>query len=312
MAISDLKRLLVPGALVLGGVTAGSLLAPVALASADDDSGVDTSDTTSLADAESDADTDSDAGEADGDHHHHRHGHGGMRGGIGGKVKAFAADVVTDTLGMTTDELRAALAEGKSLADVAADQGVSVDDLRSALLSAAEERIDDAVADGHLDEERAADIKAELADRIDEHLNRVHDGSMGDRHGKGRGFGRGFRGAGAQAGAEALADFLGVTTDDLRTAHQDGQTLAEIAEAQGVSEDDLVAFLMAQLEERLDTAVENGRLDADQVDDILAEAEARVEARINGEKPERLDGRGMGMGRGHRHSHADLSDGADA
>jgi len=303
MAISDLKRFLVPGALVVGGVTVGSILAPVALASADDDTGS----TDSSSETDSDQSSDADSTEADG-----RRGDGkGLRARhrIWHRARALAGDVVTETLGMTGEELRSALSEGKSLADIAVEQGVPVEDLTAALVGAAEERIDQAVSAGNLDEERAEEIKAELAERIDEHVNRVHDGSTGPR-GNGHWHRHGKHGH----GAEAVAEFLGMTTDELRAAHEDGQTLAEIAQAQGVSEDELVNFLLSKLQDRLDTAAENGRIDADQVDQILGEAETRIEEHINGEGDgEGRFGRGHGHRRfGHRHAHGPFHHGTSA
>ena len=292
MAISNLKRFLVPGALVVGGVTVGSLLAPVALASADDDTGS----------TDSSSETDSDQSvESTDDDERHRTGKGlRARHRIWHRARALAGDVVTETLGMTGEELRSALSEGKSLADIAVEQGVPVEDLTAALVGAAEERIDQAVAAGNLDEERGEKIKAELAERIDEHVNRVHDGSTGPR-GEGHWHRHGKHGHGAQA----VAEFLGMTTEELRAAHEDGQTLAEIAQSQGVSEDELVDFLLSKLQDRLDMAAENGRIDADQVEQILGEAETRIEEHINGERDgEGRLGRGHGHRRfGHRHPH---------
>lgn len=298
MAISELKRFLVPGALVVGGVTVGSLLAPVALASADDDTGS----TDSSSETDSGESTEVESTEADG---RHRNGKGlRARHRIWHRARALAGDVVTETLGMTGEELRSALSEGKSLADVAVEQGVPVEDLTAALVGAAEERIDQAVAAGNLEEERAEKIKAELAERIDEHVNRVHDGSAGPR-----GNGHWHQHSKHTHGAEALAEFLGMTTDELRAAHEDGQTLAEIAQGQGVSEEDLVDFLLSNLQDRLDTAAENGRIDADQVEKVLGEAETRIEEHINGEG----DGEGRRHRRfGHRHPHGPFHHGTSA
>lgn len=79
--------------------------------------------------------------------------------------------VAADTLGLTGEELRTALHEGQTLAEIANDQAVPPADLVDALVQAATERIDDAVADGSLDEARAAELKADLATRISELVN---------------------------------------------------------------------------------------------------------------------------------------------
>jgi polyhydroxyalkanoate synthesis regulator phasin len=69
-------------------------------------------------------------------------------------------------LGLSESELREELGAGKSLADVAAERNRSVDGLVQELVDDAEQRIDDAVDDGRLSEERAAQLKADLEDRI--------------------------------------------------------------------------------------------------------------------------------------------------
>jgi hypothetical protein len=80
------------------------------------------------------------------------HDHHGGRG-IGRLVDL---EVAASTLGLTTDELRTALAaDGATLASVAADQGVEATTLVDALVAAATERVEQAVTDGRLTREEA-------------------------------------------------------------------------------------------------------------------------------------------------------------
>lgn len=274
MAQSKFKRFMIPGAMVIGGVTAGSMLAPVALAAADDETeNIENTENTENNDAV-DQPTEADSSAED-EAVSERRGHRGHGRHLGRQI---ATGIVTETLGMTAEELRAAFEEGKSLADIAAEQGVPVEDVKAALTAEASEHIDRAVADERIDADRAAELNEGLSERIDELVNRTPGEGEG-RH-KGPGGNKGDR-------AEALAEFLGLTTEDLRAGFDDGQTLAQVAEAQGVSEDDLVAFLLGQVEERLDEAVENGRIDADDAEEKMAEAPERLEERINAEPGER-------------------------
>jgi polyhydroxyalkanoate synthesis regulator phasin len=89
-------------------------------------------------------------------------GHHGMRLGL---------DAAASALGMDVDDLRAALAEGATLAEVAQAQGVDVQVLVEALVAEAEAHIDEAVADGRIDADRAAEMKAGLTERITERIN---------------------------------------------------------------------------------------------------------------------------------------------
>lgn len=69
-------------------------------------------------------------------------------------------------LDLSESELEDELQDGKTLAEIAGEQGKSVDGLVQALVDAAEERIDEAVAAGRLPEDRATEIKQGLEDHI--------------------------------------------------------------------------------------------------------------------------------------------------
>ena len=63
-------------------------------------------------------------------------------------------DAAATYLGLTEDELRSELGNGKSLADVAKAHGKTVDGLVQALVTDAKKHLDEAVADGHLTKAR--------------------------------------------------------------------------------------------------------------------------------------------------------------
>ncbi len=117
-------------------------------------------------------------------------GMGGMRGsgGFGGMgLTQSSHDAAAKALGMTTDELYAAVQGGKSLADVAKDQKVSVDALVKAMVASAEADLATAVKDGTLTQAQADAMKSSLTERITDQVN-------GERQGRG-GPGRANRGA---------------------------------------------------------------------------------------------------------------------
>ena len=96
---------------------------------------------------------------------------------------------------------------------------------------------------------------------------------------------------------DEIAAALGMTTEELRAAMADGNSIAEIAAEQGVDLADIVDLIIADMTERLAAAVADGALTQERADEILANAEERVTAFLNGERPERPEGRG---GRGGR------------
>ena len=93
--------------------------------------------------------------------------------------------VAAEALGVTEDELRQALRDGQSMADVAAEEEVDVQTVIDALVADATTRIDEAVADGDLEADRAEELKAELPDRIADVVNGEGFGPGGPGRGPG-------------------------------------------------------------------------------------------------------------------------------
>jgi polyhydroxyalkanoate synthesis regulator phasin len=134
----------------------------------------------------------------------------------------------------------------------------------------------------------AGTITADQADAVTAHLveNRPERGEFGEGHGPG-----GHRGGpgmfGRGVASEALTDLLGIDAEELHTQLHDGATLAEIAQAQGVEVQAVIDELVAEVTERIDNAVEDGRIDQAEADEKLADAEARITDMVNNGRPER-------------------------
>ncbi|MGH9118507.1 MAG: hypothetical protein ACRD0A_11745, partial [Acidimicrobiales bacterium] len=127
----------ITGALAAGGVAGALLGAPtISIAQESDDP------TTTVA-------------EADGDAHQ-----GGCFPGRGFGLIWHGLEAAAGALGITEDELRDAMGDGQSIAEVAAAEGVEVQTVIDALVAEATARIDEAVADGDLTEEEATERTA--------------------------------------------------------------------------------------------------------------------------------------------------------
>ena len=103
------------------------------------------------------------------------------------------------------------------------------------------------------------------------------DGETGDRGPRGH---RGPRGDRAGR-AQATADLLGIDAEELRTAYKEGQTLAELAEVNGVDVQTIIDAKVSAKTERINAAVEAGRLTAAEAEEKLADLEAEVTTRVN-------------------------------
>lgn len=73
-------------------------------------------------------------------------------------------EAITSKLGITVDDLKAQLREGKSLTDLLTEKGISDEDLRAAVVEAIRPRLEQAVADGRLTQEQADSIVAKIQD----------------------------------------------------------------------------------------------------------------------------------------------------
>ena len=82
-------------------------------------------------------------------------------------------EAVAEVLGLTTDELSEARESGSSIAEIAASQGVEVDDVVQAIVDGKAERLDAKVAAGDLTAEEAQE-------RLDSYEERAVDRVTGD------------------------------------------------------------------------------------------------------------------------------------
>lgn len=119
----------------------------------------------------------------------------------------------------------------------------------------------------------AGTITAEQADVVAAHLAEVLP------HRGGHFIGRAAVGATLEEAAAAI----GIDVSDLRTALQDGQTIAEVATTNGVDPQTVIDALVAAFNVKIDEAVANGRITAEQAAEKKENAPERIAALVNGE-----------------------------
>lgn len=168
--------------------------------------------------------------------------------GIGGANFLSAAAAY---IGISEADLRAQLQSGKSLADVAVANGKTRDGLIVALTQAAATQI----------------------------------GTLVDQKG---GFPAGGPGFGMRGGDElaAASTYLGISEQDLHTKLQSGQTLAQIAGATaGKSRDGLIQALVNAETAKIDQAVKDGKLTADQAAQMKTNLAQRITQMVDATRP---------------------------
>ncbi|NND12632.1 MAG: hypothetical protein HKO10_01595 [Acidimicrobiia bacterium] len=105
----------------------------------------------------------------------------GHRGHRGARL-----EVAADAIGITSEQLRDAVQAGSTIAEVAGDNGVDPQSVIDALVAEKQERLDQAVADGRLTEEEAAEKAAEIETNVNDAVNGEIDLSeRGPRRGRG-------------------------------------------------------------------------------------------------------------------------------
>jgi hypothetical protein len=93
----------------------------------------------------------------------------------------------------------------------------------------------------------------------------------------------------------AIADYLGMTADEVRGQLEGGKTLAQIASAQGKSISGLEGVIYADAKSNLDQAVANSKLPADEEQTMLSELKSHLDEIVNGTGP-RVIAKGVSTG----------------
>ena len=101
---------------------------------------------------------------------------------------------------------------------------------------------------------------------------------------------------GLRESMDAVASALKLTPAELMTQLRSGKSLAEIAQAQGVSTDTLISTMVTAAEKQLATAVQNKRITQAQADTIKSTLTQRMTDLVNGTLPKMRPGFG-GPGR---------------
>ncbi|ULL19056.1 hypothetical protein DVH26_34280 [Paenibacillus sp. H1-7] len=157
-----------------------------------------------------------------------------------------AATVIGVEQSVILDELK----QGKTLAQIAQEKaGLSQEDLIAKLTAAETASIDEAVTAGKLTQEEATKKKEGIADRVKKMVEN------GMKFGQFDGFGK--RPIGSMASPETLATVIGITKEQLTTELQAGKSLVEIAQANGITEDQLISKLKDSMTDTIKQFVES-------------------------------------------------------
>ncbi|MCL6592640.1 MAG: hypothetical protein K6T31_01565 [Alicyclobacillus sp.] len=209
-----------------------------------------------------------------------KHGHGGP-----GLRMGISPAELAQILGIDQATLQADLKAGQTPAQIAQSKGMSEQTLIADLQTALQQKLDQAVQNGKL----SADQEQQLLQKFASNASKWVESTWQAPPHKPGGFGFG-------AELTTVASILGVDQSTLKTDLQAGQTLAQIAASKGISEQTLIADLQSALQQKLDQAVQNGKLTSAQEQQILQQfsshAQQLVESKFPAKPPQKRDGAG--------------------
>ena len=207
--------------------------------------------------------------------------------GPGKNVAAIAS-----VLKLTEAELKTQVQSGKTLAQIATAQGVSVQSVIGVLVTDMQAHIAQEVASGKITQAEATTKLASVTAKATERVNSVQPA-------RGEGMRGGPKGPGKNVAA--IASVLKLTEAELKTQVQSGKTLAQIATAQGVDVKLVVDAIVADMKSHIADEVKSGELTQAQADTKLAGVTAKATERVNSVQPARGEGNGP---RGHHNKTA--------
>jgi hypothetical protein len=173
-------------------------------------------------------------------------------------------DAAAKSLNMTASSLKAALKTGESLKDIASSKGVDFAKVQTAISSAVQPQLDQAVQAGTLTSAQATDVLAKLTSG--------NATTQAAQSVKGHGGHHGHHGGGkvVQSADDAAAKALDMTPSALQTALQSGQTLQDVAASKNVDFAKVQSAITDAVKPQLDQAVQSGRLTGSQEQDLIS------------------------------------------
>lgn len=201
------------------------------------------------------------------------------------KLLILAATVVT--LSLAAVAATGAAADGADgpfsgfLGKVAEKLGVSQEQLETAIQEVQLETIDEAVAEGRITEEQADKLRERSEDGVRLFPRRPQQ----------------HRGAGLIVESAALV--LGMEKPELAEQLKDGSSLAEVAGTEGMRVEEFTAALLSEIQTQIDQMVADGKLTAEQAEQLSQKIEESIDRIVNGQHqpgPHRWRRHGLGDG----------------
>ncbi len=224
-----------------------------------------------------------------------------------GLVAGAGAGLILELSGNVGAASRAptAVVVGDSSTDATADTTAPADPVRPDPSTRLGDVLKPLVDDGTITQDQADKVIAAIVA-----ARPVGGPGMGGPMGGGH---RGFGGPGGRVGfgLDVVATTLGLTADEVRTALESGQSLADLAVSKGKTAQDVIDAIVAEATTKLNTAVTDGKLTQAEADARLADITTHATEFVNSTPPVGGPGFGRGFGGpGHHGADNDADDDA--
>jgi len=192
-------------------------------------------------------------------------------------LRATVRDIIK-TSGIPTGEFKQGAKDGKSLSQVITENEGDPAAVQAAVLADLTEKVNEAVANGKLTQERADRILQRAPDALTKLMNAVPKPKDGDP-GKHR-----PRPLLANA-LQTAAQTIGIEPRELATELKDGKTIAQVATEHDSNGQAVIDALVAKADAAIDQAVADGKMDASKAADAKAKALAAITKLVNETRP---------------------------
>lgn len=191
------------------------------------------------------------------------------RGKFGREGGKLVSQEVLDLLKLDQAGLDAKLKAGSTLAEIAGQQGITREQLKTSMTEALNKQLEAK--------------KKEFSDNLDKTIDsKLTAGIQGGRHGGALGKGLDLTAAGT---------VLGLTADEVKEQLTAGKSLADLAKDKGIDAQKLIDAQAAAITSEVNQQVKDGKLTQAQADERLKDVAAIAEKVVNG--------KGFGRGKGH-------------
>lgn len=195
-----------------------------------------------------------------------------LRDRIGPNVGGQLMDAIIEATGLTREEIAAELRSGKTFADILAENGIDQQVVIDAVTAVVTDRVNEALVNGNLDEEQAAQILDRLPEVIDTALNAAMNRTPVRQQVANR-----FDAAMLQV----LAEMAGMEPGEVLRDAFSPPSLADIATELGLDPTAIIAEAEARITQQVNEALAAGTITEEQAAQILDGLNERLTERFN-------------------------------